>query len=142
MQTFLPYADFDRTASVLDKGRLGKQRVETYQIMTALCTGRGWIHHPAVKMWAGYENALFDYQAAICRAWIKLGFDETCWVKTMRVLESSDIPRSDARPPWLGSEAFHRSHQSNLIRKDPDHYGPLFPGVPSDLDYLWPTRGL
>jgi hypothetical protein len=32
----------------------------------------------------------------------------------------------------------HRSHQSNLIRKDPAFYGPLFPGVPDDLDYVWP----
>ena len=42
-------------------------------------------------------------------------------------------------PPWLGNEDFHRSHQSNLVRKDPAHYGPLFPGVPDDLEYVWPT---
>lgn len=41
-------------------------------------------------------------------------------------------------PPWLGDEAFHRSHQSNLLRKLPEHYGPLFPGVPDDLPYVWP----
>jgi len=27
-----------------------------------------------------------------------------------------------------------------LVRKDPEHYGPLFPGVPADLEYVWPTR--
>ncbi len=39
MQTFLPYADFERSAAVLDRQRLGKQRVETLQIFQAL-TGR------------------------------------------------------------------------------------------------------
>lgn len=36
MQTFLPYPDFIKSASVLDKRRLGKQRVETLQIMQAI----------------------------------------------------------------------------------------------------------
>lgn len=43
-------------------------------------------------------------------------------------------------PPWIGFEDFHRSHQSNLIRKDPEYYRPLFPNVPDDLPYIWPVR--
>ncbi|MDQ1681515.1 MAG: hypothetical protein QOH99_56, partial [Frankiaceae bacterium] len=35
MQTFLPYADFGASARVLDDRRLGKQRVETLQILRA-----------------------------------------------------------------------------------------------------------
>jgi len=27
-----------------------------------------------------------------------------------------------------------------LLRKDPEHYGPLFPGTPADLEYVWPVR--
>ncbi|WP_344904429.1 hypothetical protein [Actinomadura meridiana] len=41
-------------------------------------------------------------------------------------------------PPWLGDPALHRSHRSALVRKDPDFYGPRFPGVPADLPYVWP----
>ena len=41
MQTFLPYADFERTAAVLDVRRLGKQRVEVLQICNALHKERG-----------------------------------------------------------------------------------------------------
>ena len=33
MQTFLPYPDFARSARVLDRKRLGKQRVETLQVL-------------------------------------------------------------------------------------------------------------
>jgi len=43
-------------------------------------------------------------------------------------------------PPWLGDTALHRSHQSALLRKDPQRYGPSFPGVPDDLPYVWPVR--
>ncbi|MCW2903762.1 MAG: hypothetical protein JWO67_6027 [Streptosporangiaceae bacterium] len=50
MQTFLPYADFTATAQVLDPRRLGKQRVETLQVLRGLTvTGYGWRHHPAVR---------------------------------------------------------------------------------------------
>ncbi len=45
-----------------------------------------------------------------------------------------------ALPPWLGDEAVHRSHRSALVRKDPDHYGPLFDDIPPDLEYVWPVR--
>ena len=36
MQTFLPYEDFRASARVLDRQRLGKQRVEAKQILQAL----------------------------------------------------------------------------------------------------------
>ncbi|GAB3960278.1 hypothetical protein GCM10029978_009170 [Actinoallomurus acanthiterrae] len=62
MQTFLPYADFAATARVLDPRRLGKQRVEALQVLRGLTVpGYGWRHHPAVRMWAGYEEALTRY---------------------------------------------------------------------------------
>ncbi len=48
------------------------------------------------------------------------------------------MPLLDALPRWLGDPDFHLAHQSALVRKDPDFYGPLFPGVPDDLPYVWP----
>lgn len=39
MQTFLPYADFEKTAKCLDYKRLGKQRVEAWQIYLTLEKG-------------------------------------------------------------------------------------------------------
>jgi hypothetical protein len=44
-----------------------------------------------------------------------------------------------ALPSWLGDEAFHLSHRSALVRKDPDFYRPLFRDVPDDLPYVWPA---
>src|SRR5690349_5427326 len=79
MQTFLPYADFRASARVLDKRRLGKQRVETIQVLRPLTVaGYGWRHHPAAAMLAGYEEALVAYGLDICAVWCELGNADTC----------------------------------------------------------------
>ena len=148
MQTFLPYADFTETARVLDLKRLGKQRVEALQVLRALTVpGYGWRHHPVVRMWKGYEEALTRYGLEICRQWCALGHRDTCAASLTReyqALKHTGAPRDQpalaragALPPWLGDPEVHRSHQSALVRKDPAHYRPLFPYVSDDLPYVW-----
>lgn len=150
MQTFLPYADFERSALALDTKRLGKQRVEVIQVVRALTTpGYGWSHHPAVLMWKGYEEALGRYGITCCEVWTGRGFGDTCAETIAADLQTIDVSithtqaelaAAGALPTWLGDEELHRSHRSSLLRKDPDHYGPQFPGVPPDLPYVWPVR--
>lgn len=139
MQTFLPFADFTQSAVVLDRARLGKQRVENLQIMKALVIpGSGWGNHPAVKMWGGHEYSLWEYHVEIVLEWLRRGYKDTCLEK-MEDLMLLTRPSLDIEPPWLGDPAFHTAHQSNLIRKKPEHYGPLFPDVSDDLPYVWPV---
>lgn len=140
MQTFLPFPDFTESAYFLDDKRLGKQRVETLQIMTALLEGRGWVNHPATKMWRGHEFVLLEYQKACCQHWVdERGFKDTCLDKTTELYFSHpEVHWNDQPPPWLGRKALHLSHQSNLLRKDPEFYGKYFPGVPDNLPYIWP----
>ena len=150
VQTFLPYADFERSARTLDRRRLGKQRVECIQVVRGLTRADyGWRHHPAVLMWKGYEEALGRYSFTCCAVWGELGFADTCAVTIATDLEAcgvtgvrtqGQLAEAGRLPPWLGDEEFHRSHRSSLLRKDPEHYGPLFPGVPDDLEYVWPVR--
>jgi hypothetical protein len=149
VQTFLPYADFERSARVLDQRRLGKQRVEAIQVVRGLTvSGYGWRHHPAVKMWRGCEEALGRYGLTCAEVWVELGHSDTtaativadlaaAGVTTIRT--SAELAAAGALPAWLGDEAFHRSHQSSLLRKDPDFYRDRFPGVPDDLPYVWPS---
>lgn len=143
MQTFLPHPSFGYSASVLDDKRLGKQRVETLQIMSALVENKGWVHHPATKMWQGYEFSLLKYQYAICYEWyIFRGYADTCLRKTIDLFYSKPYLRDNrADPWWLGNPDFHAAHRSNLIHKDPDHYGPIFSGfeTPLDMEYVWPV---
>ena len=150
MQTFLPYPDFEATARVLDSRRLGKQRVEVIQIVRALTRpAYAWKSHPAVLMWSGHEEALGAYGLVMSRVWIEQGFGDTCAatisadlaaVGIEQLRSQDELEAAGELPPWLGDEALHRSHQSALVRKDPEFYGPRFPGVPDDLPYLWPVR--
>ena len=150
MQTFLPFPDFADSARALDQKRLGKQRVETVQVLRGLIQpGYGWRHHPAVKMWKGYEEALVRYGLDMCGVWAATGRADTT-AETMRadvaaargLTESraqDDLAAAGERPPWLGDDALHLSHRSALVRKDPDFYQPLFGDIPADLPYVWPA---
>lgn len=147
MQTFLPLPDFAATAASLDRARLGKQRVENLQILKAMVIpGYGWAHHPAVKMWAEWKPAFYAYHRAIIHEWVTVrGYKDTCLEKFERVLfRHFELNPEDAldesMPFWVGDGKFHLAHQSNLIRKMPEHYALLFPGVPDDLEYVWPVN--
>lgn len=135
MQTFLPYEDFAESARVLDYRRLGKQRVEAWQIIKALNgESRGWVNHPAVKMWDGHIPALAQYAIAITEEWISRGYNDS-------MLERFRAIGGEVKlPDWLGNRELHISHRSNLIRKLPEFYGPLWPGLDGSLEYVWPTR--
>jgi hypothetical protein len=149
MQSFLPSPDFAETAALLDPRRLGKQRVEALQILRGLTVpGYGWRHHPAVKMWAGYEEALVRYGLEICARWTAIGRADTCATSLraeLNQLLNVSTPRRQLElasaqelPPWLGDDALHRSHRSALLRKDPAYYGKYF-DEPLDLAYVWPA---
>ena len=139
MQTFLPYKDFAQSAAVLDRQRLGKQRVETLQVMNALIDPMyGWRNHPAVKMWRGYASALLRYQEAVCNEWTSRGYKDTCLDKTRLAVAQSGLMLDDIMPDWLGNEDIHRSHRSNLLRKFPEHYAQYFDDV-DNLEYVWPV---
>jgi hypothetical protein len=135
MQTFLPYNDFEKSAQVLDRQRLGKQRVEVLQLLKALAgETKGWVNHPAAKMWRGYENALAIYGMVICTEWIKRGYKDTCFAK---IMEYRNYDRAIVVPKWLGREDFHASHRSNLLRKNPEYYSQFGWDESPDLPYVW-----
>ena len=167
MQTFLPYPDFYESAAVLDRSRLGKQRVEALQLLNSMHPeriARGWRNHPARIMWEGYEEALAFYGVAVSEEWISRGYRDTCREKIANALgalfpkwhcrdsEESILSLRDAYerarrgecpgflPPWIGWEAFHASHRSNLLRKDSEWYGQFHWTEPENLPYLWPSR--
>lgn len=91
-------------------------------------------------MWRGYEGALLCYGNAMVAEWIKRGYNDTCGIKMLELMtkhfEVIDIFKM---PPWLGNGSFHRSHQSNLVRKLPEHYKKIFGDIPDDLPYIWPV---
>ena len=150
MQTFAPYSDFEATARVLDTKRLGKQRVEVIQIVRSLTVpGYAWASHPAVLMWRGYEEGLGRYGLTMCQVWTERGFGDSCAATITSDLavagvadirSYSQLAAENGLPQWLFDPELQRSHQSALLRKDPEHYRRYFADVPPDLDYVWPVR--
>ena len=63
--------------------------------------------------------------------WIKRGYKNS-----MALSQLSGPLTKVAFPKWLGDVDFHKAHQSNLLRKDPEYYN--F-DVPDDLPYIWPN---
>jgi hypothetical protein len=144
MQTFLPYPDFRESLQALDNKRLGKQRVEAYQIISAI-TGRprkdgqpykGWVNHPCSVMWRDYVNALKLYYNDAIDVWTERGFKNS--------MEYERIDGDFVLPDWLGNEEFHSSHRANLLRKNLPFYSaqgwrdnPEDPYLWMDKDHRW-----
>lgn len=133
MQTFLPYPDIYESVKVLDFRRLGKQRVEAFQILNILTnqtqTG-GWRNHPATKMWHGYEEALGFYMNSCIDEWKSRGYKNT--MKYFATASNQKLPA------WFGG-AIHSTHRSNLLRKDKQYYSKFNWPEPDNLPYHWPV---
>ena len=138
MQTFLPYSNIEKSLSVLDNKRLGKQRVEAFQILNVLHnrptkTGKpykGWVNHPCVIMWRGYETILEYYYNCCIDEWVRRGFKNTMEkVKIDKLLVNW--------PDWFGNEMFHSSHRANLLRKDLEYYSKFSWNENPNDPYVW-----
>lgn len=122
MQTFMPYDDFYLSLNCLDNKRLGKQRVEAKQILNVLLNRprkdgqpyKGWVNHPCVRMWRGYENALKEYFNISLMVWEERGF--------INNMEYEEHDGCVPLPDWVNAPILYMSHRSNLLRKDYEFY--------------------
>jgi hypothetical protein len=107
VQTFLPYPDCAASAAVLDDRRLGKQRVEALQVLRALARATyGWKHHPAVRMWVGYPEAVAAYGLAVCEEWVRRGRADTCAATITADLAEAGLPPPRTQEEWRIGEGF------------------------------------
>lgn len=135
MQTFLPTSHFSEAAKILDTKRLGKQRVEASQILDII-EGRAdnnWKHHPAVRMWDGYNQCLRFYFNVMVQEWINRGFKNTMSFMGINGYEY-------CLPDWLSDPRLPLSHRGNLLRKNPEYYS-QFGWTDADpwAPYFWPV---
>jgi hypothetical protein len=137
MQTFLPYPNIKESLKVLDNKRLGKQRVESYQIINAI-TGRpkldgtpykGWLNHPCSVMWRENIPALKLYYNLCIDEWVSRGFKNT--------MKKEEIFGTIEYPKWFGVKEFHDSHKSNLLKKDFEFYSQYSWDVNPNNPYIW-----
>lgn len=155
MQTFLPFEDFQKSASILDKKRCWKQVVESSQILNVLRQLNNnetpaWRNHPAVKMWVGYAEALKHYYNIFLNESknIRLVNTNLQYFDTIYSYEKNgnlfvDVLhiQGNDKPWWLGNENFHRAMRARLIEKDESFYLPKFPEDKkfNNSKYFWPN---
>jgi len=118
MQTFVPFADFKKSAAVLDKKRCWKQVVEAKSMIALLENEQivsRWRNHTAVRQWKGYVNALKEY----FNVFLHHCKEVHCINTKMQPME---IKGEIIYPPWLGYEPLHASHRGRLLEKNFDFY--------------------
>lgn len=142
MQTFLPYADFQKIADCLDKKRLGAMLREPQQALDTIYMNptrkgtprKGYIYHPLLNLWRGYEDALRLYINTMRLKWIAIGNNSN--------FPLFILPDNIKMPPWIGNEDFHSRHRSQLYYKLPSHYAQFnWPEASLPIkDYIWNPR--
>jgi hypothetical protein len=154
VQVFLPERDFYEAAAVLDQKRLVKQLLEGRQIMNILVgqnTTKGWVNHPAVRMFRGHHSALYVYLAAIRYEMHIRGYKwEKNWFEIERMMKNNMQPFS--LPKWMHDEYTVNSvvttHRGRLYEKAPELYPQYRLEYEEYKDYVccdkctyhWPTH--
>jgi hypothetical protein len=100
----------------------------------------GYIYHPAVLMWLGWEASLKEYLNAHIEISISRGVQNNMKLYDLK-LEKNPIDR----PPWTKDKDFFKRHRSMLINKEIDRsevewyqLKKRFIKVDRDLKYFWP----
>ena len=149
MQTFLPYADFEKSAQVLDRLRLNKQAIEVTQLIHAMRwpdeAPKSIVGHPCKQMWDGYMPALLRY-GWVCRMeWERRGYNGGLTTRKL-VNWSLDIDFDLVHdtyhlPPWFGeAHGLHAFWRARLLEKDPVHYGQFGWTEAPIKEFPWPNR--
>lgn len=164
MQTFVPIASsFEASAEVLDNKRLNKQALEGWQILMTLLeldpmgnhrVPKGWVNHPAVKMWRGHEVSLHLYIQAMVAEWKSRGFNSTIGDKAEQTMLHAIrldklSPTATSTPEWISDYEYFKqvasTHRQALLVKDYSWYHQFgWPEdknvIPTEYDYLWPVK--
>ncbi|ADY02014.1 hypothetical protein VMUT_1813 [Vulcanisaeta moutnovskia 768-28] len=130
MQVFRPYIEYRKSAQFLDNLRLGKQRVETKQVLLAILRRmgiindgkRGWVNHPIVLMYYNngnpYIDDLINYFYALVDEWESRGFRNSISLNDVEVYLKyvNGIPGTPITP------IIAREYRRVLLLKDPCYY--------------------
>jgi hypothetical protein len=162
LQTFLPLTtnDFASIAKTLDNRRLNKQALEGWQILMVLLSldpegnhrePKGWVNHPAVKMWRGHEGILYIYIMEMVAEWKRRGFKSTIDEKATNTykIAFADGSVNLTYPEWMTNDEIYSeitsTHRQALLVKEYSWYHqfewPEDTGVaPTEYEYVWPIQ--
>jgi hypothetical protein len=133
MQVFLPYANIYPSVACLSNDMLYQARIDARHILDTLenksITHR---HHPAVKMFKGYEELLKGYLAGCIKQWVKRGYRSR--------MESPKVSFAKVTIPLWWGGPIHKSHKAQLLRTNNKHYGRLEWDVDCSTPVFWPVK--
>ena len=167
MQTFMPLPEFRSSLEKLDDKRLGKQRVEAFQIIRRLfyeyiyvCKNcrHGVLSHEKLKSktcrkcgkrklkisnaWKNHPAVLMwkGYLSALIHY-----YNTSLDVWAERGFKNKRLKRLKIKhvrlyPKWMFDEKFNAAHRSNLLRKNEKFYRKYGWKEPIDLPYVWPVQ--
>jgi Pyrimidine dimer DNA glycosylase len=151
MQTFITdWPTLNYGLEHLDRKRLVKQLLETRQIMAALSgDSKGWVNHPATKMWYGKEDTLFDYAMQNANELEKLGYKFKLNLSWIMEFYNDIVETRSTNDKWDDRELDRviYTHRGRLYEKDPIYYAQWvnFSDFKKYVccercDYYWPTH--
>lgn len=135
VQTFAPFPNIDRCASVLDGARLRSNVAEAW-VMLTVRPGSPWSRHVVTRMWAGHAYALRSFALACSSECASRGYKEPYRAR-LEALDFSDT----GFPAWWGDPLTHLRYRSLLRAKLPDWYVPRLP-VEVDVPFDYPIPRL
>jgi hypothetical protein len=129
MQIFLPYADFQKSATVLDNTLLGSQIVFCNKVLNTLheTDGQGDYNHPVVRMWKFYEYRLAELGLICVTEWERRGYIERPEQHSLEQHINWAEDSSREYPMWFGDEAMHQQYRRILIWMNPHWYDKHWP---------------
>ncbi len=136
VNTFIPFKSISKTMKVLDRQRLGKQRLECKQIIEVIENKRtGYKNHPIVCMWKDNVDGLKYYYNKCIDEWVNRGYKNN-----MEKYEIEYKNKKDIMPWWIYNKQVRMSHQASLLRKNYEYYKDKFPKFDENYmlcGYIW-----
>lgn len=150
MITYLTDPSFEKTAKELSDVHLEQQFHDMQKILGILAVDDKdnlFYNHPAVEMWRGYGDCLFEFMLTIkdeCD--YRRIYLDSDWDNALKIFYAFPVGGIE-EPDWLDNELVHISHRQRLFIIDSESY-PTFawdaiePAVlcHTTCEVMWPTH--
>jgi hypothetical protein len=136
----LPYPNYRLSAKIFSNEDLDKQiQAVTFALrylhQTENMTSTTQEVMDCWNAWQGHETQLAEYGLVLVEEAEsrRMSFSKEEFVFHQLAAESGGL----LKPQWFGTPNLHTSHQSYLLRADPEYYRAFFEHIRDDIEPLW-----
>lgn len=121
MIVYMPEESVRDSVKALGHADLEQQFLDIIEILGILTHGYP-DDHPAIEMWRGYEDALFEYLLETKEELANRGiYKSSDWDNAFKIYNEFPIAGIEW-PEWMDNHLLHKSHRQRLFLNDPDEY--------------------